>query len=75
MSDILKSQAFQEFLQKRCEEITANDDTHKELNKKLIKLDKSLKSIMSPEAYKIFMEYESISIRQENNLIRIAMLL
>lgn len=67
MNDILRNQSLQEFLQKRYEEIIANDKTHKDYNAKLIKLDNLLKGSISPEAYKIFMEYESISIQQETN--------
>jgi hypothetical protein len=74
MSKLFESPAFKEFLQKRCEEITASNGIHKELNEKLIELDKSLRNIVSPEAYKIFLEYESISIQQENNLINAVML-
>jgi len=34
MNDIMSSPAFQEFLQKRCEEITANDEEYQELTRK-----------------------------------------
>jgi hypothetical protein len=69
MNDITKSAAFQEFLQKRCDEILLNDKIHTELNKRLITLDKQIKTIVSREAYLLFMEYESMSVQQENNLI------
>ena len=50
-----------------------SDKRHQELDEKLLLYDNKLKSVISLEAYKIFMEYESLSIEQEHNSILVAL--
>lgn len=68
MNDILNSTAFREFLQKRVEEINSVDEEHRVLDSKLVRLDEQIHNTVSKEAYKLFLEYENLSIQQENNI-------
>ena len=58
MNDITKSAAFQEFLQKRCDEILLNDDMYKMSNDKIVTLEGMLKKSFTPKQLKEYNEIE-----------------
>jgi hypothetical protein len=58
MNDIMSSAAFQEFLQKRCEEITEKDERYKMSNDKIISLEGMLKKSLTPQQLKEYNEIE-----------------
>jgi hypothetical protein len=68
MSDILKSQAFQEFLQNKCEEITANDDEYQFINKKILSIEKDFFPLLSPDLMKKYLEIDNLTFRLINRL-------
>ena len=48
------SEAFKEFLFKRCEEILSKDENHKKTNAEIIDMEKEFKSLLTPELIKIY---------------------
>ena len=61
MNDILSSQAFQEFLQKRCEEILTNDNEYSEINDHITRLESEINILASGELLNKIMEYERLN--------------
>ena len=61
MNDIIGSLAYQEFLQKRCEEKMLKDEKCIEINIQIFQLEKELIPILSTEAKKKFFQIESLS--------------
>ena len=55
------------------EKVLEKDKKHMSCNERLTELDKKLKSMVSPEAYKVFMEYEAVCADQEHNSINLAL--
>jgi len=73
MNDIMSSAAFQEFLQKRCEEIISSDVECSRLNSKIIALEKELLSMMSNEAKEKYLEIEELII-ERNTIVAVLLL-
>jgi len=62
MSDIFESPAFQEFLQKRCEEITLEDEEYQKISEQILQAESEIKSLISGELLKIFDEYSALNL-------------
>jgi hypothetical protein len=62
MNDIFESQAFQEFLQKRCEEILLNDEIYCKLNNSVIDQERDFKKTLSPEQIHMYNCIEKTSL-------------
>jgi hypothetical protein len=60
MSDILKSPAFQEFLQKRCEEIVSQDIRTHGLDLLITEAEDKLKCTFSKAQLELFLQYEKL---------------
>jgi hypothetical protein len=54
------SEAFREFIQKRCEEIKSADEKCKEANQKILFLEDKIRSQLSGSALQTFIEYENL---------------
>ena len=63
MSDIMKSKAFDEFLQKRCEEITADDEECVEIRQAICKIEDELTAVLSTEDMDKFVCFESLTVK------------
>ena len=63
---IMKSKAFERFIQDRCEEILENDSEYQELNYKILEAQKKLKTLLSKKELDLFHEIEKLSIEQQN---------
>lgn len=61
MNDIMSSAAFQEFLQKRCEEILTNDNEYSEINDHITRLESEINILASGELLNKIMEYERLN--------------
>jgi hypothetical protein len=68
MSDIFESPAFQEFLQKRGEEIMANDDEYQFINKKILSIEKGFFPLLSPDLMKKYLEIDNLTFQLINRL-------
>lgn len=62
MSNILSSKAFHEFIQKRCEEIKAEDKTCCRINSKILQLEKELLPMLSDEAKVKFLKIDELTL-------------
>ena len=62
MNEIFNSQAFQEFLQKRCEEIIANDGRCVNLNQEILALEREILPMLSQEAKVIFLKIDELTL-------------
>jgi hypothetical protein len=62
MNDIMGSPAFQEFLQKRCEEITEMDDGYRSINNQILQLENEIASSAPNEFKKKIKEYEKLNL-------------
>jgi len=62
MSDIMNSKAFDEFLQKRCEEITADDEECKKINEQILQIENEIRSLISGNLLKKFDEYGELHL-------------
>jgi hypothetical protein len=62
MNDIFESPAFQEFLQKRCEEITTNDEECKKINEQILRVEDEIKSLISGDLLEKFDEYGELNL-------------
>ena len=71
-NDIRQSPAFQEFLQKRCEEITESDEIARRMDSFIFKTEKDLKSNFSKEKVGLFLQYEKMVISYQEHIIRLA---
>lgn len=60
MNDIMSSAAYQEFLQKRCIEITKEDETAIELGQQISKIEGELILLLSDQALKKYLEIEEL---------------
>ena len=60
MSDIFESPAFQEFLQKRCEEITSGNEQIKNIDFLIIETENKLKCTFSKIQLDLFLQYEKL---------------
>jgi nitrogen fixation/metabolism regulation signal transduction histidine kinase len=58
MSDIMKSKAFDEFLQKRCEEITSRSEQIKNIDFLITETENKLKGTFSKTQLDLFLQYE-----------------
>ena len=61
MSNILTSPAFQEFLQKRIDEIIAKDERCCEINKRILELEKELLILLPDNAKEKYLEIEELT--------------
>ena len=61
MNDIIKSAAFQEFLQKRCEEIIEKDEEYMEINNLILQKENEIKILASDELLIKLNEYEKLN--------------
>lgn len=71
-SDRIDSPAFQEFVQKRCEEITANDEICRKINKEILELEKELLPILSEEAKTKFFKIDEFTFELINRISALA---
>lgn len=55
-------EAYQEFLQKRCEEITENDKTYIDISNDIMKAESEIRKLVSDEVYKKLREYEELNL-------------
>jgi hypothetical protein len=62
MNDIMGSPAFQEFLQKRCEEITESDNEYRTINDQILQLENEIASSAPNEFQKKIREYEKLNL-------------
>ena len=60
MSDIFESPAFQEFLQKRCEEITESDKHIRDIDSLITESENKLKCTFSKIQLELFLQYEKL---------------
>jgi hypothetical protein len=60
MSGIITSAAFQEFIQKRCEEIVLHDSVYNQTNKEILVLESQMRKLMSGELSEKFNKYEGM---------------
>jgi hypothetical protein len=60
--------AYQEFLQKRSDEIIANDEKCKEINSKILQLEKEIIPLLTDEAKRKFFEIEALSNELLNHI-------
>jgi hypothetical protein len=63
MDDLFNSAAFQEFLQKRCEEIIEDDKVCQDINKELLALEKELLPTLSEESLKKVLKIDALTQR------------
>jgi hypothetical protein len=68
MNDISESPAFQEFLQKRYEEITANDEEYRSINKKILTIEKEFVPLLPPDLLKQYLEIDNLNFKIINRL-------
>lgn len=62
MGGIFKSPVFQEFLQKRCEEITTNDKEYVKINDLILKKEAEIELLASGDLLKKISEYEDLNL-------------
>jgi hypothetical protein len=62
MSGIITSAAFQEFIQKRCEEIITNDEKCYKVNREILELEKELIPLLSKEAKDKFLKIDELTL-------------
>ena len=62
MNGIFESPAFQEFLQKRCEEILLNDEVYCKLDSSVIDHERNFKKTLSPEQIRMYDSIEKTSL-------------
>ena len=62
MSNIAESASFQEFIQKRADEIIANDEHCVGLNREILRLEYKLLPLLSPEARDIFLKIDEFTM-------------
>ena len=62
MNDIFESPAFQEFLQKRCEEILTEDEKCINLNREILMLEKEILPMLSTESRDIFLKIDELAL-------------
>lgn len=60
MNDIMSSPAFQEFLQKRCEEIVSNDRQIRDIDFLITEAENKLKRTFSKTQLELFLQYEKL---------------
>ena len=60
MSKLFESQAFQEFLQKRCEEIITEDEECREVDRLITNAETILKTTFSSIQLETFLQYEKL---------------
>jgi hypothetical protein len=63
MNDIMSSAAFQEFLQKRCEEIAGEDGECERINSKILLVESEIRSSIPSELLKKFDEYGTLNLK------------
>ena len=68
MSGIITSAAFQEFIQKRCEEITINDEVCCKINENILRLEKELLPTLSDEAKVKFLKIDELTFALINQI-------
>lgn len=56
--------AYLEFLQKRSDEIVTNDEKCKEINGKILQLEKDLLPMLSDEATEIYLKIEELVVER-----------
>jgi hypothetical protein len=61
MSNIFKSLAFQDFIQKRCEEILMNDKEYLKINNRITELESEINNLASGNLLKKIREYEKLN--------------
>lgn len=62
MNDIFESPAFQEFLQKRVEEIIENDEEYQKINDLILQAETEIKPLVSGNILKKINEYEKLNL-------------
>ena len=62
MNDICNSPAFQEFLQKRCEEIAMKDKEYVKINELILSMENEIKVLVSDELLKKLNKYEKLNL-------------
>jgi hypothetical protein len=62
MNDIMSSVAFQEFLQKRCEEIIEGDEEYRGINELILQKEGKIKTLVSGELLIKINEYEKLNL-------------
>jgi hypothetical protein len=62
MSDVINSAAFQEFLQKRCEEIIESDEEYRGINELILQKEGEIKTLVSGELLVKINEYEKLNL-------------
>ena len=75
MNDIMSSPAFQEFLQKRCEEITADDEENIMTCQEILQLEKELVKSAPENVKNIYFQIDYLVHKQQehfkNSLIKL----
>lgn len=76
MKDIFSSPAFQEFLQKRVEEVLTKDEYYNKLDTKILEIEKEFLPMLSDKAKEKYLEIEELTMELRNhaNLIIISKL-
>jgi hypothetical protein len=68
MSDVINSAAFQEFLQKRCEEIIESDEACKKINREILELEKELLPALSKDALDKVLKIDELTMELINQI-------
>lgn len=76
MNDILSSPAYQEFLQKRVEEVLTKDEYYNKLDAKILEMEKEFLPMLPDKAKEKYLEIEELTMELRNhaNLIIISKL-
>ena len=67
----MKSKAFENFIQDRCEEILENDSRYQELSYKILEAQKKLKTLLSKKELNLLNDLEKLEIEQKTLGIRL----
>jgi len=62
MSDVINSAAFQEFLQKRCEEIIESDKEYRDINELILQKEEEIKALAPAALLVKINEYENLNL-------------
>ena len=57
-----KSELFEEFIMRRCEEIAQNDEKYQETNELILELESEIKALAPEEIIKKIDEYEKLNL-------------
>lgn len=63
MNKNIRSNAFDEFITKRCEEIQLNDESYQELNNSILEMETEFKKTLTPDQIKAYNEIEELTMK------------